>query len=71
MREDYVSTIKLWVPRKCLFKCWVNIPVPSFGKIAVAVAVVPAAVAGIIITKALRNQYHHKEVVVVARQNII
>ena len=32
---DYVSTIKLWVPRKCLFKCWVNIPVPSFGNIQV------------------------------------
>ena len=32
---DYVSTIKLRVPRKCLFKCWVNIPVPSFGNIQV------------------------------------
>jgi len=31
----YVSTIKLQVPRKCLFKCWVNISVPSFGNIQV------------------------------------
>ena len=33
--REYVSTIKLWVPRKCLFKCWVNIPVPLFGNIEV------------------------------------